>query len=173
MLCLMQPSTPLALFVARAHCWLLFNLVSTMTPRALFVELFSNLQITPKCPMVLLPTFSTLHFSLLYYQSIYPACFISLTKCLLRVAEACYKEQNHMLTGKKCKKWFFLFNCMCTMKDFKVSVSKFCLNNCDKEFYNLFQTVCLIIVICYLQDSFHESLNLTTYFPSLPFPIIN
>lgn len=107
MLCLMQPSTPLALFVARAHCWLLFNLVSTMTPRALFVELFSNLQITPKCPMVLLPTFSTLHFSLLYYQSIYPACFISLTKCLLRVAEACYKEQNHMLTGKKCKKWFF------------------------------------------------------------------
>lgn len=139
MLCLMQPKTPLALVVARAHCWLMFNLVSTRTPRALLIELLSNLQITPTCLVLVLSRFRTLPFSLLCYQSIYLACFISLTKCLLWAAEVCYKEQNCMLTGKKKNvKKDFLFNCMCSVKDFKVSVSKFCLGNCDKEFYHLF-----------------------------------
>jgi len=35
-LLLMQPRTPLAFFAARAHCWFMFNVVSTRTPRALF-----------------------------------------------------------------------------------------------------------------------------------------
>lgn len=40
-LSLMQPGILLAFLVARAHCWLMFILVSTRTPRSFFEELLS------------------------------------------------------------------------------------------------------------------------------------
>ncbi|KAK4826741.1 hypothetical protein QYF61_010994 [Mycteria americana] len=75
----MQTRIPLAFFVAKARCWLMFNLVSIRTPRSFSAKLLccqSALSMY-QCMGLFLPRQRTLHFPLLNFmnwQPISPAC---------------------------------------------------------------------------------------------------
>ncbi|KAK4810782.1 hypothetical protein QYF61_008754, partial [Mycteria americana] len=82
-LCLMQPRIPLAL-AARAHCWLMFNLVSTRTPRSFSARLLSS-WVAPSiywCLGLFLPKCRTWHFPWLNCMRFLSAHFSSLLRSL-------------------------------------------------------------------------------------------
>ena len=69
----MHPRIPLAFLAARAHCWLMINLLSSRTSRSLSAELLSN-RSAPSlywCMGLLLPRCRTLHLPLLNFIMLY------------------------------------------------------------------------------------------------------
>jgi len=55
MLCLMQPRIPLSFFVARAHCWLVFNFSVQQDPSVLSAKLLSSWSDPSMCWHVIIP----------------------------------------------------------------------------------------------------------------------
>ena len=73
-LLLMQPRTPLVFLVARAHCWLMINLVPTRASRAFPAKLLSSraARRTCWCLALSLPRCGTLRFPLLNFLGLLP-----------------------------------------------------------------------------------------------------
>ena len=80
---LTQPMMLLA-FRARARCWLMFNLVSTRTPRSYSAKLLSSWMAhsTYCCVGLSLPRCRTWHFCLLHFLRLLSAQFSSLSRSL-------------------------------------------------------------------------------------------
>lgn len=88
----MQPSLLLAFLVARAHCWLMFNLVATRTPKSFSVNLLPS-WVSPnmyRCMGFFLPRCRTLFFSSLNFTGFMPAHLFSLSGSLKFTEGALY-----------------------------------------------------------------------------------
>ena len=85
----MHPRMPLAFLAARAHCWLMVNLLSTRTPRSLSTELLSS-RSTPSlywCMGLFLPRCRTLNFPLLNLIRFLSAQLSSLSRSRSKAAQ--------------------------------------------------------------------------------------
>jgi len=88
MLFLVQPRIPFAAFAAGARCWLMFNLVSTRTPKYFSVKLLFSWAAPSinQCRGLFLPRYRTLHVSLLNFIRLLSAHFSSLSRSLWMAA---------------------------------------------------------------------------------------